>query len=124
MTLPKGNWQVVSTYDQADPQGGYIGNYENQGWGNSVMVKNADTGEVLGFHHMAGVAVQPGQTIQGGNIGTTGFSGNATGPHLALEYYDTNGNPGDVLNTQYSNIVPHNPVPSSLPAVSSTVTGN
>lgn len=101
VSLPQGNWQVVSTYDQAEPQG-YPGNASNKGYGNSVMVQNTDTGERLHFIHLAHVAVQPGQILQNGVIGNVGSSGNATAPNLGIEYYNSGGNLGDVMTSNYA----------------------
>lgn len=100
--LPQGNWMVEKAY--AEAKNGYIGDNENSGYGNSVMVKNNDTGEKVRISHLNAVGVQPGQTLQGGLLGLTGGTGNVTGPHADVEYYDPNGRMGDVLNTPYRNL--------------------
>lgn len=104
--LPQGNWEVVDVFDQAtfegpnNPQQGV-----NRGYGNSVLVKNKDTGEKLRFSHLSKVAVKKGQTTVGGRpIGLTGATGNVagrTGAHLDLEAYDPSGKLVDVFKTKY-----------------------
>lgn len=107
VTLPKGNWQVQEAYNKADPMGGNLNNWDNQGYGNSVVVKNNDTGETLRFSHLSQVKVEPGQNFEGGSIGATGSSGHVTGPHLDFEMRDPQGNPTDPLQSPYGNVVPH-----------------
>ena len=106
--LPKGNWQVVEAFNKAtigganNAQGGI-----NRGYGNSVLVRNKDTGEMLRFSHLrpGGVFVNEGQVLEGGQvIGETGATGNTagrTGQHLDLEFYDKTGKLADVLRTPY-----------------------
>lgn len=105
-TLPQGNWEVLDVFDQAtakgpgNPQGGI-----NKGYGNSVLVRNKDTGEKLRFSHLSKVSVKKGQTTVGGRpIGLTGATGNVagkTGQHLDLEYYNKQGKLDDVLKSDY-----------------------
>lgn len=106
--LPKGEWQVIESFDKATVGGpGNVQASLNRGYGNSVLVRNKDTGEMLRFSHLrpGGVFVKPGQTIKGGNvIGETGATGNTagkTGQHLDLEYYTPKGRLADVLRTNY-----------------------
>lgn len=104
VTLPAGQWRVVDAFDKA--QRGYIGDNEDSGYGNSVVVQNAKTGDKLRFSHLSQVDVQPGQTVTGGTIGRTGATGNVTGPHLDLEYTNPNGQMGDVLQSPYKRYLP------------------
>ena len=99
--LPKGKWEVLDAYNQAE--GGYLGDATNQGWGNSVLVKNHDTGEQLRMSHLSRVGVDKGQIIDGGMVGLTGATGNNTGPHLDAEYYNPDGSLGDIEQTDYMN---------------------
>lgn len=102
VAVPEGDWVVLEAFSGADPNGGYIGNNANRGYGNSVLVKNARTGEMLRFSHLAQSSVRQGQVIGGGQIiGLSGNSGNTTGPHLDLEFYDRYGRAADILNTVY-----------------------
>lgn len=104
VNLPPGQWQVVDAYG-ADNQSGHIGDSNNSGYGNSVLVKNAKTGETLRFSHLSSERVQPGQVLSGGQIGQTGDTGNVTGPHLDLEYKNSQGNYEDILNSPYAKYI-------------------
>lgn len=105
VSVPPGDWQVESTYTTA--KGGYIGNAQNNGYGNAVKMRNTKTGEVLHFTHLSNVNVLPGQIIPGGEVvGASGATGNVTGPHLNLEYYNAQGQLGDVLNSPYGQYIP------------------
>ena len=89
---PEGQWEVVEAFGGANPQGGYVGNATNRGYGNSVLVRNLKTGEKLRYSHLSNVGVKPGQIIKGGEaIGKSGNSGNSTSAHLDLEAYDVQG---------------------------------
>lgn len=102
--LPPGKWKIVDAFNGAGD--GQIGDSTNSGWGNSVVAQNADTGESLRFSHLSDVHVRSGDTIKGGYIiGKTGTSGNSSGDHLNLAYYDPNGNPGDVLQSQWAQFI-------------------
>lgn len=110
VSLPEGNWRVVESRN--DVKGRMTGNFSqasNQGWGNSVVVENLETGEKLRMSHMQYGSVpdlKPGQEISGGTvigaIGNTGNTRGTTGNHLDVEYYNSNGQRGDVLNTRYA----------------------
>lgn len=93
VAAPQGKWKVV----RAD-NGSF-----NSGYGNSVLLENVDTGEKLRFSHLSKIlGLQPNQEVGGGQVfGETGATGNVTGPHLDLEYYDKMGKLGDVLKTVY-----------------------
>ncbi len=100
--VPHGQWYVISAYTGAAPEG-YVGNPANEGYGNDVMIQNTKTGDKLHFIHLAGVNVKPGQIINGAPIvGMTGSSGNATGPNLGVEYYNSEGKLGDVMQSPYA----------------------
>ena len=102
LALPPGQWQVVQTFSGAK-QKGRVGNRENSGYGNSVLVMNPQTGETMRFSHLSGVAVQPGKVYQGGTVlGTSGASGNVTGPHLDLEYKNAQGQFKDITKSPYA----------------------
>lgn len=62
------------------------------GYGNSLLLQLA-SGEMVRFSHMTTLLdVQPGDTIQAGEVfGTPGTTGNTAGEHLDLEYYDQSG---------------------------------
>lgn len=104
VAVPPGNWTVEKAFTGA--KSGYIGDNENSGYGNSVKLKNTDTGESLHFTHLSDVGVLPGQIVPGSTIiGKTGATGNVTGPHLNLEYYDPQGQLGDVLTSSYGKYI-------------------
>lgn len=98
--VPSGRWRVVSAFNQAQGPG-YIGNNTNNGYGNSIMVQNMDSGERLRFSHLSKVGVRPGDIVGGGVVGLSGSTGNASGPHLDLEYYDSKGKLGDPLKSPF-----------------------
>jgi murein DD-endopeptidase MepM/ murein hydrolase activator NlpD len=102
LALPPGQWQVVDAYNQASGKG-FIGNKQNNGYGNSVLVKNTNTGETMRFSHLSGVNVQPGKIYGGGTvIGASGATGNVTGSHLDLEYKTAMGVLSDVMKSPYA----------------------
>lgn len=105
--LPQGDWKIEEAFAQAQPTGGYIGNKVNQGYGNSIVAINTQTGEKLRVSHLSEVNVKPGDTIPGGQVGLTGASGNVTGSHADVEYFDQNGRIADVLQSPYGDIFPH-----------------
>ena len=100
VVVPTGRWRVVSAFNQAQGKG-FIGNNTNNGYGNSVMVQNMDSGERLRLSHLSQVGVRPGDIIGGGVVGLSGATGNVTGPHLDVEYYDRKGKLGDPLKSPY-----------------------
>ena len=101
IALPKGEWEVVEAF--AGAKRGYIGNKVNKGYGNSVLVRNRRTGEMLRFSHLNGVNVRPGMIVKGGTIiGASGATGNVTGPHLDLEYRTPTGQLADILRSPYA----------------------
>jgi predicted chitinase/murein DD-endopeptidase MepM/ murein hydrolase activator NlpD len=103
VSLPQGKWMAISAYDQAPDNSGHEGNSTNSGYGNSAFFQNVDTGEKLRYSHLSqGIKVQPGQVVDGGTrFGKTGLTGNTTGPHLDLEYYDQSGKISDVTKSPY-----------------------
>lgn len=93
VNLPPGLWEIEEATK---------GNW-NRGYGNSLLVKNAQTGEKLRFSHLSKVAnLKKGQKVPGGvRIAQTGATGNVTGPHLDLEYYDKANRLNNVLSSPY-----------------------
>lgn len=98
--VPSGRWRVVSAFNQAT-RPGFIGDNTNLGYGNSIMLQNMDSGERLRFSHLSKVGVTPGQILGGGVVGLSGRTGNASGPHLDVEYYDSKGKLGDPLKSPF-----------------------
>ena len=102
VALPPGKWQVLDSFSGAVGPG-YIGNSVNSGYGNSALVKNIQTGESLRFSHLMQNQLQAGQLVDGGVVfGVTGATGNTTGPHLDLEYRNSQGQLGDVMQSPYA----------------------
>lgn len=79
----------------------------HQGYGNSVLVR-LPSGEMLRFAHLDSLPneLQPGAVISAGTqFIYPGATGNVTGEHLDLEYYDAQGNISDPSNFQgFSNV--------------------
>ncbi len=98
--VPSGRWRVLQTYADAH-RPGFIGNAENSGYGNSVLLQNLDTGEKLRFSHLSQVGVRTGDVVGGRAVGLSGKTGNVTGPHLDVEYYDTKGKLADPMKSPY-----------------------
>lgn len=95
VALPNGRWQIID----ANASGGM-----NSGYGNSIYAQNLETGEKLRMSHLSRVGVKRGDIVDGGQvIGETGATGNVTGPHLDLEYYNQQGKLADVMNSTYRN---------------------
>lgn len=102
LRLPPGEWDILNTYDTARGRG-RIGDRTNQGYGNMVLAGNRETGDILRFSHLRDIEVKRGDIVQGGlTIGSTGATGNVTGPHLDLEYYDNTGRLRDIMQSPYS----------------------
>lgn len=94
---PEGQWQVLDSYAGARGRG-----MQNSGWGNSVLLKNTQTGETIRLSHLSQVGVKPGDTIKGGiPVGLSGDTGHATGPHLDVEYTTPYGQLADILTSPY-----------------------
>jgi murein DD-endopeptidase MepM/ murein hydrolase activator NlpD len=101
--VPEGEWEVIESFAGANPDGGFIGNQVNNGYGNSVVIKNRKTGETMRYSHLSAVGVEPGELVSGGKtLGLSGNSGNSSGSHLDLEYRDGTGQLADVLNSPYA----------------------
>jgi murein DD-endopeptidase MepM/ murein hydrolase activator NlpD len=99
--VPEGEWKVTETYSRAKGKG-YVGNRTNTGYGNSVVIKNTKTGEVMRLSHLSSVGVKPGQILASGSlIGKSGATGNVTGSHLDLEYKTSKGKLADASKTKY-----------------------
>lgn len=102
VALPPGQWKILEAYG-GDTKTGRIGNKSNKGYGNSVFAQNVQTGEKMRFSHLSNVDVNPYDVVDGGTvIGATGATGNVTGPHLDLEYYDKTGKYADILKSLYA----------------------
>lgn len=103
VTLPEGEWHIVESFGGAK-RSGYVGNNDNRGYGNSIVARNRMTGEMIRLSHLSKIGVKPGQLIKGGQvIALSGHTGNSTGPHLDIEYYDSNGRLKDILSSKYKN---------------------
>jgi len=99
--VPEGSWKVANVFSGAKKRG-YIGNRENGGYGNSVLLVNTQTGEKLRMSHLSQVGVKSGQVISSGQlVAKSGWTGNSSGPHLDLEYYKSNGKLADATRTKY-----------------------
>ena len=71
--------------------GSVISAGESGGYGNLVKIRYWD-GTVSFFAHMSSISVNPGESVQPGQIvGQSGNSGNSTGPHLHLEIHPNGG---------------------------------
>lgn len=93
VTLPgEGKWKVDE-----------VGKGYNQGWGNSVVVQNKDTGEKIRFSHLHTPVLEAGEEVVGGTpVGLVGHTGNSFGDHTDLEYYDDKGVLKDISKSKYS----------------------
>jgi murein DD-endopeptidase MepM/ murein hydrolase activator NlpD len=89
---------VLGAYNQAT-RPGHIGDSTNNGYGNSLVVRNSDTGETFRFSHLSRAFLKPGDRSTGGTIAMTGATGNVTGPHLDVEYRDNSGKLSDVAKS-------------------------
>jgi murein DD-endopeptidase MepM/ murein hydrolase activator NlpD len=112
LKAPQGRWKVVDSF-AGETSPGYVGNGTNRGYGNSVLLQNTQTGEQIRFSHLNKNFAQRGAEIQGGQlVGLTGQSGNVTGPHLDVEYYNRGGNISNVLTSPYGYLFGQNNVAS------------
>lgn len=69
-------------------EGTVIKSYYSDSGGNMVTVQT-DSGWTVTFIHMDSRAVTVGQTVQKGQyVGTSGNTGNSTGPHLHIQVHD------------------------------------
>lgn len=89
----EGNWVVESAVSD---------NSWNQGWGNSVVVKNTDTGETIRNSHLDEVYVEPGENVTGKPLGNTGTTGRTTGAHKDIEYTTPEGQLADAASSPYA----------------------
>ena len=104
LKIPPGSWEVVRA---GDP-------YENQvGYGNSILVKNTKTGDMLRYSHMSQIGVRPGEKLTGGQkVGLSGGqpgtrgAGNSTDPHLDIEYKTPAGVTKDIMKSPYKSYLP------------------
>ena len=85
--------EVIQTWNKCNPDGGKIGNMcGSRGTGNFVLYQMKQEGSTYYVYamHMEKVEVNAGDTIvKGQRIGTSGNSGNSTGPHLHTEIRNT-----------------------------------
>lgn len=84
--------RVVEVYGNAQPGSGGVGNMENRGYGNSVLLALED-GSMIRVSHFDNLApLKVGDTIQPGQeIGVAGATGNVTGAHSDVEVYNSQG---------------------------------
>lgn len=69
-------------------EGTVIRSYYSDSGGNMITVQN-DSGWTVTFMHMDSRAVTVGQKVQKGQyVGTSGNTGNSTGPHLHIQVHD------------------------------------
>lgn len=62
----------------------FAGN-ENDGYGNKVVVRNDQTGQIMMVGHMQSVSVRRGQTVSYGQLlGSQGSTGNSSGAHIHI----------------------------------------
>ena len=111
---PKGKWKVLAKqyFSDAETEGSDQSEREkwsaNDGWGNSVTLKNKGNGVEVSPSHLAigGVKVKPGMELsQGDLIGYSGATGNvfgATGEHVDWRLRDKNGQYKDISKTVYA----------------------
>ena len=101
VAVPEGEWIVQESFGGSTREG-FIGNNDNNGFGNSVLVQNTETGETLRFSHLDKVGVEPGDRVSGGNVvALSGNTGNSSGQHLDVEFRDQRGVLADVLSSRY-----------------------
>lgn len=101
IAAPKGDWVVVEAFGKARKKG-FIGNADNRGYGNSVVIANRLTGEKLRFSHLSRIGVRPGQVVKSGQvIALSGRSGNSSGFHIDIEFIDNRGRLRDVRQSRY-----------------------
>lgn len=101
VALPKGDWKVIDA--KTGVTGGNLKDYKKSPYGNSVLVQNTQTGEKLRMSHLSEVGVSNGTVLKGGQvIGKSGATGNVSGAHLDLEYYDPNGKIADIRSSGYA----------------------
>jgi len=91
--LPVGATVVQVLQDDGTQWGTQSG---HQGYGNSVLLR-LPSGEMLRFSHMSQMAnLQEGQRVEAGQVfGEAGQTGNTSGEHLDLEYYNQGGQLSD-----------------------------
>ena len=62
----------------------FAGN-ENDGYGNKVVIRNDQTGQITMVGHMQSINVRRGQTVSyGQNLGSQGSTGRSTGAHIHI----------------------------------------
>ena len=102
VAAPDGKWIVVDSNNSSKREG-FIGNNDNQGYGNSVLIQNAETGERIRFSHLNQATPNKGDIVFGGElVGRSGNTGNSTGAHLDVEYYDSNKQIRNILGSSYA----------------------
>jgi murein DD-endopeptidase MepM/ murein hydrolase activator NlpD len=83
--------EVVESYNQAQPGSGGVGNRENRGYGNSVLLR-LPNGMMIRISHLDENPWNAGDVINPGDmIGVPGTTGNVTGEHADVEVYSQEG---------------------------------
>lgn len=107
-----GKWKVVESFNGATSEGSGQSTAQkavNRGYGNSVLLENALTGERMRYSHLSDNQLQPGQLVDGGTVfGKSGATGNVAGPtgqHLDIEYYDGSGKIRDIMDSPYGQMM-------------------
>lgn len=114
----KAELEVLSVQDGFGD--GKLGNRDNMGFGNQIVVRRTDTGEILDMAHLdkgSVSAFQPGDKIKPGQeFARVGSSGNSTGPHVSIETFDQSGNIKDIADIQ--------PIDEKTPVISQKADGS
>lgn len=83
--------EVVESYNQAQAGSGYVGNMENRGYGNSLLLR-LPNGTMIRVSHLDENPYKAGDVINPGEfIGVPGMTGNVTGEHADVEVYSADG---------------------------------
>ncbi len=98
----KSDLEVVKAIDGHGD--GNLKNRDNGGFGNQIVVRRTDTGEVLDMAHLNKGSLRglkPGDRIKPGEqIAEIGKSGNVSGSHVSLEAFDADGRVKDTSDIQ------------------------
>jgi hypothetical protein len=95
LAVDGGTIEEVRNYDPAEEA---AGRDSTGGYGNSVVVRMGDGSRIRYSHMQQHPPFQRGQRVgAGAQLGTIGDTGNATGPHLDLEFQDARGQYADPM---------------------------